>query len=65
MSMRTGKTPFVPIVDVTYDDRVSQAELHKLVEVLPDVIGEGVGCVEEPWTGALGKGDLQVRLHRC
>lgn len=49
---------------MTYDDTISDAELHRLLELLPDIVGEGVDCEEEPWIGSPQKGDLQVRFHK-
>lgn len=53
----------MPIIDVTYDDTVPEEELRRLVDLLPDVVGEGVDCPEEPWTGPPAKGDIQVRFR--
>jgi len=36
----------VPLVDVTYDDRVSNAVLVRLGKVLPDIVAEAVACPE-------------------
>ena len=53
----------MPIVDVSYDATIPQEQLSRLRELLPDVVGEGVGCEEEPWIGPPGKGDLLVRFR--
>ncbi len=54
----------VPIIEVTYDDTIREDELHRLLDLLPDVVAEGVACPEEPWVGPPLKGDFQVRFHR-
>jgi hypothetical protein len=54
----------VPLVDVTYDDSVSEAELRRLAELLPDVVAEAVDCPEEPWVGPAGVGDIEIRFRR-
>ena len=46
-----GKNDLVPVVDVTYSSDVSDGELQRLAELLPDLIAEAVDCPDEPWTG--------------
>jgi hypothetical protein len=53
----------VPLVDVTYDDSISDAALRKLGELLPHLVSEVVDCPEEPWVPPLGTGDLDIRFH--
>lgn len=53
----------MPLVDVTYDGSVTDAELEHLAEVLPDIVAEAVACPEEPWTGPPGPGDIEIRFR--
>ena len=41
----------MPLGDVTYSRDVSDGELRRLAELLPNLITEAVDCPEEPWTG--------------
>jgi hypothetical protein len=54
----------MPLVDVTYDSTVPDSALRELGELLPDLISEAVDCPEEPWVGALGVGDIEIRFRR-
>lgn len=54
----------MPLIDVTYDDRVSDDELRRLGMLLPDLVSEAVECPEEPWVGPPGPGDIEVRFRR-
>jgi hypothetical protein len=54
----------VPLVDVTYSGDVSDGELRRLAELLPDLIAEAVDCPEEPWTGPAGVGDIEILVRR-
>jgi hypothetical protein len=40
----------MPLIDVTYDGKVGEEALRRLGELLPDVVGEAVECLEEPST---------------
>jgi hypothetical protein len=53
----------VPLVDVTYDNSVSEAALVRLGHVLPDIVAEAVACAEEPWTGPPAPGDVEIRFR--
>ena len=59
-----GKNDLVPVVDVTYSSDVSDGELQRLAELLPDLIAEAVDCPEEPWTGPACVGDIEIRFRR-
>jgi hypothetical protein len=48
----------VPLVDVNYSSDVSDGELRRLAELLPDLIAEAVDCPEEPWTGPASLGSV-------
>ena len=54
----------MPLIDVTYDQGVSDDELRHLGMLLPDLVAEAVECPEEPWIGPFGPGDIEVRFHR-
>ncbi len=53
----------MPLVDVTYDQSVTAAELGMLATELPDLVAAAVDCPEEPWTGPPGVGDLEIRFR--
>ena len=53
----------MPLVDVTYDNSVSEAALVRLGQVLPDIVAEAVACTEEPWTGPPAPGDIEIRFR--
>ena len=59
-----GKNDLVPLVDVNYSSDVSDGELQRLAELLPDLIAEAVDCPEEPWTGPASVGDIEIRFRR-
>jgi hypothetical protein len=52
----------VPLVDVMYSGEVSDDELRRRAQLLPDLIAEAVDCPEETWTGAAGIGDIEIRF---
>jgi hypothetical protein len=54
----------MPLVDVTYDAKVGEEILRRLGELLPEVVSEAVECPEEPWTGPLAPGDLEIPFRR-
>jgi hypothetical protein len=54
----------MPLVDVTYSNAVSDGELLRLAELLPDLVAEAVDCPEEPWTGPAAVGDMGIRFRR-
>lgn len=53
----------MPLIDVTYDRAVGEHLLHRLAELLPDLVSEAVECPEEPWSGSLEPGDIEIRNH--
>lgn len=59
-----SETCSMPLIDVTYDETVREDVLHRLVEVLPDVVAEAVDCPEEPWIGPPGPGDIEIRFRK-
>ena len=59
-----GKLVGMPLIDVTYDEKVGEEVLHRLGELLPDVVGEAVECPEEPSTGPVEPGDIEIRFRR-
>ncbi len=61
---RLCETAAVPLIDVTHDESVGEETLRRLAEVLPDLVSEAVECPEEPWTGRLGPGDLEIRFRK-
>jgi hypothetical protein len=54
----------MPLIDVTYDGTVGEDVLHRLIELLPDVVAEAVDCPEEPRIGPPEPGDLEIRFRR-
>jgi len=48
---------------VTYQESVSESELRRLAELLPDVVAAAVECPEEPWTGPAEVGDIEIRFR--
>ena len=54
----------MPLIDVTHDGAVSEEALRRLGELLPDVVGEAVECPEEPSTGPVGPGDIEIRFRK-
>jgi len=59
-----GETGGMPLIDVTYDGKVGEEVLRRLGELLPDVVGEAVECPEEPSTGPVEPGDIEIRFRR-
>jgi hypothetical protein len=54
----------MPLIDVTYDRSVDEEALRRLGELLPDVVAGAVECPEEPRTGPLRPGDIEIRFRR-
>ena len=52
----------LPLIDVTYDSTLTPDLLRRLGEVLPAIAAEAVDCPEEPWIGAPGTGDIEIRF---
>jgi hypothetical protein len=58
-----GETGGMPLIDVTYDRKIGEEVLRRLGELLPDVVGEAVECPEEPSTGPVEPGDIEIRFR--
>jgi hypothetical protein len=54
----------MPLIDVTYDGKVDEEVLRRLGKLLPDVVSAAVECPEEPWTGPLAPGDIEIRFRK-
>jgi hypothetical protein len=54
----------MPLIDVTYDGKMGEEVLRRLGELLPEVVGEAVDCPEEPSTGPVEPGDIEIRFRR-
>ena len=54
----------MPLIDVTYDDTLDEPLLHRLADLLPDIVAEALDCPDDPWIGPPGKGDIEIRFHR-
>lgn len=52
------------IVDVTHSSQVSEEQLARLAQALPHAVSLAVECPEEPYSGALQPGDVEVRFRR-
>ena len=53
----------MPLVDITYDRIVPEAELRRLADCMPDLVAHAVDCSDEPWTGPAEPGDIEIRFH--
>ncbi|HZX53806.1 MAG TPA: hypothetical protein VFE86_03960 [Ilumatobacteraceae bacterium] len=53
----------MPLVDVTYDSKISTESLRRMSEVLPSIVAESVDCPEEPWLGPPSAGDIEIRFR--
>lgn len=53
----------MPLVDVCFDPRLRATELVRIAEVLRTAVPQAVECPEEPITGPLGVGDLEIRFR--
>ena len=62
-ALAIGQSALVPLVDVTYNDQVDNAQLLRLGELLSEVVPQAVDCLDEPFTGPLAPGDLELRFH--
>jgi hypothetical protein len=54
----------MPLIDVTYDGSVDDEVLRRLGELLPAVVAEAVECPEEPSTGPMQPGDIEIRFRK-
>jgi hypothetical protein len=54
----------MPLIDVTYGKALKDDLLRRLADVLPDLVGQAVECPEEPSTGPLQPGDIEIRFRR-
>jgi hypothetical protein len=54
----------MPLIEVTYDETVGVEVLRRLGELLPEVVGEAVDCPEEPATGPMRPGDIEIRFRQ-
>ncbi len=59
-----GQAGDMPLIDVTYNRTVGEEVLRRLGELLPDVVGEAVECLEEPSTGPAEPGDIEIRFRK-
>lgn len=53
----------MPLVDVTCSPAVGADARRRIAEALADVVPLAVECAEEPRTGPLRAGDLEIRLR--
>ncbi len=53
----------MPIVEVTHDPHVAAETLRRLAQALPHAVSQAVECPEEPYDGAPGPGDVDVRFR--
>jgi hypothetical protein len=53
----------MPLIDVTYAETVPEGVLWGLADVLPEIVSEAVACPEEPRTGPLAAGDIEIRFQ--
>jgi hypothetical protein len=54
----------MPLVTVTHDDTLDDQRLRRMGEVLIDAVADAVDCPEEPRTGPLEPGDIEIRFRR-
>jgi hypothetical protein len=54
----------MPLIDVTYDERMDEEVLRRLGELLPAVVGEAVECPEDPLAGPVQPGDIEIRFRK-
>jgi hypothetical protein len=54
----------VPLVDVTYDESLTEESLAELRRVLPGVVAEAVDCPDDRSTGPPEPGDIEIRFRR-
>ena len=53
----------MPLVDVSFDPRLTSADLARIADVLREVVPLAVECPEEPIVGPLAAGDLEIRFR--
>lgn len=54
----------MPLIDVTYRETVSGENLRRLGGMLPGVVGEAFECPEDPITGPVQPGDIEIRFRQ-
>jgi hypothetical protein len=53
----------MPLVDVSFDPRLSSSVLARIADVLREVVPLAAECPEEPIVGPLAAGDLEIRFR--
>jgi hypothetical protein len=59
-----GQCALVPLIDVTFSERIKPDQLRTLGELLSEVVPRAVDCPEDPFVGPPAMGDLEIRFHR-
>jgi hypothetical protein len=54
----------MPLVEVTYDEKLGEEVLRRLGALLPEVVSEAVDCPEESATGPMQPGDIEIRFRQ-
>src|SRR4029450_440624 len=58
-----GETGGMPLIEVTYDEKLGEEVLRRLGALLPEVVSEAFDCPEEPATGPMQPGDIEIRFE--
>jgi hypothetical protein len=53
----------MPLVDVTFDTRLTSADLARIADMLREIVPLAVECPEEPIVGPLAAEDLEIRFR--
>jgi len=53
----------MPIVEVVYGSDVTDDQLRRLAQALPDAVSLAVECPEEPYDHELQPGDVEIRFR--
>jgi 3-hydroxyacyl-CoA dehydrogenase len=53
----------MPLVEVTYRPRTSEATLRELASCLPRAVSVAVQCADEPYKPPLEPGDVEIRFR--
>ncbi|GAB2460847.1 hypothetical protein GCM10027062_45480 [Nocardioides hungaricus] len=53
----------MPIIDVTAGPRVTDTDIARLAQLLPDAVAVAIECPEEPYDGRLQPGDAELRFR--